>query len=129
MFFNIFKTNELQKTKQIHPYVKVVEELNQSKYCIVNEKENEFIKNLFEVFESQGFIGRIELNRMSNRALDFRYRGYPVGKVSLNGKLTSFMYLSNLYDVKLIKNVTPSDYEKLIGYWIKYVQNVLKLRN
>lgn len=129
MFFNIFKTNKHQKPKQIHPYEKAVEELNQSKYCLVNEKEYDFIKALFKSFESQGFTGRIELKRMSTRALDFRYEGYPIGKVTLNGEYTSFMYLSNLYDVKHIENASPADYDELIKYWTKYVRSVLKLRN
>lgn len=129
MFFNFLKRRESPKSRQVYPYESTVEMLNESKYCLVNENEYEFIKLLFKKFESESLTGRIELQRMSSRALDFRYCGYPVGKVKLNGDITWFMYLENLYDIKQIENISSSNYYHLIGHWIRYIRVILKIRN
>ncbi|MBB5148169.1 hypothetical protein [Ureibacillus thermosphaericus] len=108
--------------KEEKPYENTISKLNESKYCDVNEVEYEFIKLLFELFNQQNLNGYIKLKRLSNRAIDFYYNGYPVGKIKLNGRKTWFTYMVNLYEFEKITDLKQEDFNRLINLWIHYIK-------
>ena len=109
-------------------YERVIKDLLNSKYCEVNGTEEEFIKYLLYKLQQNNLRKLVRLKRMSNKAIDFSYNSYPIGKIKLQGKKTWMQILTNLYDQKRLEDVSDFEYIDAIDLWISYIKK-LKLNN
>lgn len=100
--------------------------LQSSNYCDLSDDEEIFIKNLIYKFKLNKKKYYLNLERQSNKAISVYYRGYPIGKIKLQGRKTWMQIFLNLYDVKILENEELDTYIENIDLWIEYI-NKLKV--
>lgn len=108
-------------------YNRVISDLEGSKYCEVSEDEEHFIRYLLYKLHLNKEKGYVQLKRMSNKTIDFHYKGFPVGKIKLHGRSTSMQILINLYDHRNLKDIALNEYINEIDSWVKYIKKVKHL--
>lgn len=100
--------------------------LQNGNYCDLSDDEEIFIKNLIYKFKLNKKKYYLNLERQSNKAISVYYKGYPVGKIKLQGRKTWMQTFLNLYDVKILENEELDTYIENIDLWIEYI-NKLKV--
>lgn len=103
-------------------YERVVKDLVGSKYCVVEQTEEDFIKHLLYKLNQNNLNKLVKLNRMSNKTISFSYNSYPVGKIKLQGKKTMMQILTSLYDQECLENALNHEYIDAIDSWIDYIK-------
>ncbi len=86
-------------------------------------EETQFFDALLIV--SSHLKGEYQLSRLSNGTINVSYKGYPIGKIKLQGRTRSMMVMENLYDSKIIEGEF-SDFIKGIDYWLYYIKRFLR---
>lgn len=126
--FSIISNTKVPNNKQ--PYDDVISDeyfeivtrnIVDSKYCGISKDEEIFIKYLLLKL-NQNNLKSVSLKRMSTKALDVSYNGYPIGKIKLQGKKTWMQILTSLYDQKKIDNTLLEEYINSIDLWITYIK-------
>lgn len=126
--FSIISNTKVPSNKQ--PYDDVISDeyfeivtrnIVDSKYCGISKDEEIFIKYLLLKL-NQNNLKSVSLKRMSTKALDVSYNGYPIGKIKLQGKKTWMQILTSLYDQKKIDNTLLEEYINSIDLWITYIK-------
>lgn len=130
-FFSKMIQSKPRKPKKIYEgviseflYEKVVKDLEGSKYCEISESEEDFIKHLLFKLHQNNLVKLVRLKRMSNKAIDFSYNSYPIGKIKLQGRKTWMQILTSLYEQERLEDVSSSEYIEAIDSWIDYIEKL-----
>jgi hypothetical protein len=97
---------------------------NTSKVFEINSNEELYFNQLFSKLTADE-NKRIVLHRMSNGSIEPYYKGYPIGKIKLQGKKHSMQILKSLYKFDVIEG-TVSDFIKRIDDVILYIRKYCK---
>ncbi|MEH7342759.1 hypothetical protein V7122_02545 [Bacillus sp. JJ1532] len=119
------KNNPINENGKISSYyIHLIRDIEDSKYCSISDNEEIFIKNLLIKLNQSNEHGALKLRRMSDKAIDFSYNGFPIGRIKMHGNNTWMQILLSLYDFKQIENVSLEEYIENIDLWIKYIKKV-----
>lgn len=91
----------------------------------VTEDEKLFLSVLSRKFVEANELKFIKVHRMSTKAIDFNYNGFPIGKVKLQGRKTWMQIIEDLYEVKTLEGSTDA-YLDGIDLWIEYIKEYLQ---
>lgn len=129
--FSLFSKTEVPTNKQPYDdvisndyYEIVTRHIVDSKYCNISSDEEMFLKYLLYKLHQSNQKPYIQLKRMSTKAIDVSYNGYPIGKIKLQGKKTWMQILTGLYDQERLDNSSLEEYVDAIELWIVYIKKL-----
>jgi len=118
MFFTKKKAEEIKKE-----YIVDYNVDQPTKIYEINDDEKAFIDALEDV--GQKLPGKLGFKyvRMSDGTLNISYGSFPVGKVKLQGRKHTMMYMKTLYDTVTIEGEV-SDFIANIDKWVSYIKKL-----
>lgn len=96
---------------------------NPSKTFEINNLEEQFFEVLYSKLDSKR-NNMISLIRMSNGTLSVYFKGYPVGKIKLQGRKHSMQILKSLYKYDAFEG-NINDFIPKIDGWILYINKYI----
>ncbi len=89
----------------------------------LSDLEHKFLDVLFSSVPTK-YHSDISVNRMSNKCLNFEYKGMQFGRIKLKGKDHWMQLLTGLTEVTSIKG-EPDYFIAAIPIWVTYIQKEL----